>query len=98
MKTSSQLRADFEAEHLLQSPVSNLQSSAARRDFLKQLAAASTAAMVTGAPQLVRAESGGKPKATADSCILLWMGGGMAAPDTWDPKRYVPFEAGIPVA
>ncbi len=26
------------------------------------------------------------------------MGGGMAAPDTWDPKRYHPFEVGTPVA
>src|SRR5262245_3424503 len=75
--------------------------SIVRRDFLKQLAAASTAAMMTGAPQWVRAESGAKPKtpkATADTCILLWMAGGMAAPDTWDPKRYVPFASGIPVA
>jgi hypothetical protein len=70
----------------------------ARRDFLKQLAAASTAAMMTGAPQFVRAESGTKhPKPTADACILLWMAGGMAAPDMWDPKRYVPFKVGIPV-
>src|ERR1041384_1758895 len=72
-----------------------------RRDFLKQLTAASAAAMMTGVPQLVRAESGAKsqpPRAAADTCILLWMGGGMAAPDTWDPKRYVPFASGIPVA
>ncbi|MBI3880888.1 MAG: DUF1501 domain-containing protein [Verrucomicrobia bacterium] len=73
--------------------------SVVRRDFLKQLSAAATAAMMSGTPQFVRAESGGKqPKATADTCILLWMGGGMAAPDTWDPKRYVPFASGIPVA
>ena len=25
------------------------------------------------------------------------MGGGMAAPDTFDPKKYVPFEVGLPV-
>src|SRR5690606_12587688 len=34
----------------------------------------------------------------ADACILLWMAGGMAAPDTFDPKKYVPFEPGVPVA
>ena len=37
------------------------------------------------------------PIAKADSCILLWMGGGMAAPETFDPKRYQPFEVGLPV-
>jgi hypothetical protein len=39
-----------------------------------------------------------QPKATANACILLWMGGGMAAPDTFDPKRYEPFRVGLPVA
>src|SRR5215218_6990024 len=29
--------------------------------------------------------------------ILLWMAGGMASPDTFDPKRYQPFEVGVPV-
>jgi len=37
------------------------------------------------------------PKPTADACILLWMGGGMAAPDTFDPKRFEPFRVGLPV-
>ena len=32
----------------------------------------------------------------ADICILLWMAGGMAAPETFDPKRYTPFEVGVP--
>src|SRR5688572_18445757 len=73
----------------------------ARRMFLKQLAAASAAAMMAGEPRLLSAaESGEKvahPPAKADACILLWMGGGMAAPDTFDPKKYVPFEVGLPV-
>ena len=38
-----------------------------------------------------------QPQPTADACILLWMAGGMASPDTFDPKRYVPFEKGLPV-
>jgi hypothetical protein len=29
---------------------------------------------------------------------VLWMGGGMGAPDTFDPKRYEPFEVGKEVA
>jgi hypothetical protein len=43
---------------------------------------------------LLAAESVTAPKATADTCILLWMAGGMASPDTFDPKHYVPFEVG----
>jgi hypothetical protein len=35
------------------------------------------------------------PAPTADSCIILWMAGGMAAPETFDPKRYTPFEVGV---
>jgi len=37
------------------------------------------------------------PVPRADACILLWMAGGMAGPDTFDPKRYAPFEVGLPV-
>jgi hypothetical protein len=74
----------------------------ARRDFLKSLSAAMLAALAAGEPRLLRGDdtNGGEklqhPKATADTCILLWMAGGMAAPDTFDPKRYVPFEVGVP--
>ncbi|MEX2026642.1 MAG: DUF1501 domain-containing protein [Pirellulaceae bacterium] len=72
-----------------------------RREFLRQLAAAGAATLLAGQPRLLSAADGEKiqhPRPTADSCILLWMGGGMAAPDTLDPKRYVPFEVGLPVA
>ncbi|MFM7070312.1 MAG: DUF1501 domain-containing protein [Planctomycetota bacterium] len=76
----------------------------ARREFLAGLAAASMAAAMAGEPRALRAapQSGsgsgaGGIKPTADACILLWMGGGMAAPDTFDPKRYQPFEKGVPV-
>ncbi|QDU73640.1 hypothetical protein Pan97_06380 [Bremerella volcania] len=71
-----------------------------RRQFLKQMAAASTATMMAGAPRLVTANDAPveHPAAKADSCILIWMAGGMAAPDTFDPKKYVPFEVGLPVA
>jgi len=68
-----------------------------RRDFLKKLSAASLAAMMARAPR-ASAETIVQPKATADACILLWMGGGMAAPDTFDPKAYQPFVKGAPVA
>ena len=51
-----------------------------RRDFLRQLGAASLAALAAGAPRSSRADEAiQQPKATADTCILLWMAGGMAA-------------------
>ncbi|MEX0716643.1 MAG: DUF1501 domain-containing protein [Planctomycetaceae bacterium] len=73
----------------------------ARRDFLRQMAAASTAALMASQPKWLAAAEGElaieHPRPTADACILLWMAGGMAAPETFDPKRYLPFEVGIPV-
>ncbi len=75
----------------------NMNERLARRDLLKQFALASTAAWMAGAPRLLPAEEETTPPATADACIVLWMAGGMAAPDTFDPKRYVPFEPGLPV-
>jgi hypothetical protein len=72
-----------------------------RREFLRQLAAASAATLLAGEPRVLLADTGAPiehPRPTADACILLWMAGGMAAPDTFDPKKYVPFEVGVPVA
>ena len=80
--------------------VENDSNRETRRDFLRAMAAASAATLMAGEPRLVRADAGTAiihPKAKADSCILLWMGGGMAAPETFDPKRYQPFEVGLPV-
>lgn len=68
-----------------------------RRDFLKKLSAASIAALMARGPR-ASAETIIQPAATADACILLWMGGGMAAPETFDPKRYQPYENGAPVS
>ncbi|MBX6313609.1 MAG: DUF1501 domain-containing protein [Isosphaeraceae bacterium] len=71
-----------------------------RRQFLEQMAAATLAAMAAGEPRLVTADEAGEPiqhpEPKADACILLWMAGGMAAPETFDPKRYAPFEVGLP--
>lgn len=68
-----------------------------RRDFLKKLGAASAAAIMSGAPQLVRGKDIEHPEAKADACILLWLAGGMAAPETFDPKRYTPYKKGMSV-
>jgi hypothetical protein len=67
-----------------------------RREFLRQMSAATVAALAAGEPRLFGEEKVEQPKPTADCCILLWMAGGMAAPETFDPKRYVPFEVGTP--
>src|SRR4051812_38057660 len=67
-----------------------------RRQFLQQLSAASLAALAAGEPRLLADEPVQQPRPSADCCILLWMAGGMAAPETFDPKRYVPFEVGVP--
>ena len=68
-----------------------------RRDFLRGLAAAHIAALAAGAPRALGAPAVDAPKPTADACILLWMAGGMAGPDTFDPKHYEPFKVGLPV-
>ncbi len=68
-----------------------------RRDFLRQMTAATLAALAGPAPRMFAApEKSAHPKPTADTCILLWMAGGMASPETFDPKRYTPFEVGVP--
>ena len=68
-----------------------VEAAATRREFMQAMAAAGAAAMMAGEPRLLRADSTGAkiehPAAKADSCILLWMAGGMAAPETFDPKR-----------
>lgn len=68
-----------------------------RREFLRAMSVAGLATVAGGAPRLLADEPVEHPKPTADTCILLWMAGGMAAPETFDPKRYTPFEVGTPV-
>jgi hypothetical protein len=68
-----------------------------RRDFLRGMSAAALATLAAGELRPAAAnEKITHPKATADTCILLWMAGGMASPETFDPKRYTPFEVGVP--
>ncbi|MSU04625.1 MAG: DUF1501 domain-containing protein, partial [Pedosphaera sp.] len=67
-----------------------------RRDFVKGLSAASLGALASGYPlQSFAEEPATKLASTADTVIVLWMGGGMAATETFDPKRYTPFEKGL---
>ena len=72
--------------------VSRVSGSMTRRGFMGTTAAATLSALTGAAPQLARADA---PPATADAVIVLWMAGGMAQTETWDPKRYTPFEPGV---
>jgi len=56
-----------------------------RRDFLKTASAATLAALAAGEPSLSVAADA-TPLAKADAVIVLWMGGGMAHTETFDPK------------
>ncbi|MFP6693518.1 MAG: twin-arginine translocation signal domain-containing protein, partial [Pirellulales bacterium] len=61
-----------------------LQEITDRRNFLKATSAAVAAALSAGTPRpAVTAERVEKIEAKADTCILLWMAGGMASTDTF---------------
>ncbi len=66
-----------------------------RRDFLKTASAGTVAALAAGAPLAGFFSACGRKQAAADTVILLWMAGGMAHTDTFDPKAYTPFEKGL---
>lgn len=86
-------------------------SRANRRQFLQKSLTASAGLLATGTVgSLARAATvaaAAKPAAnpfgtsnkklipTADSIIFIWLPGGIAQADTWDPKKHTPFEAGM---
>lgn len=74
-----------------------MSNESTRRGFLQTASAATLSALAAGAPNAVLAAGAAAPgkNATADTVIVLWMGGGMAHTETFDPKRYTPFEAGM---
>jgi len=67
-----------------------------RRGFMGATAGATLSALVGREPRL-QASQARPTTATADAVIVLWMAGGMAQTETFDPKRYTPFEPGVPV-
>src|SRR5436190_6868370 len=82
--------------------MSNTDQTMRRRDFLKTASAATLSALGAGFPQQLLAEDAKpaeagtpNPKATADTVIVLWMGGGMAHTEMFDPKRHTPFVKGM---
>ncbi len=67
-----------------------------RRDFLRTAGAATLSALAAGYPRRGGANLEIEKLApTADTMIVLWMAGGMASTETFDPKRFTPFEVGL---
>lgn len=69
--------------------------SLSRREFIGATAAATLTALAGREP--IFAQGTGTRRATADAVIVLWMAGGMAQTETFDPKRYTPFAPGVRV-
>jgi len=67
-------------------------SSLSRRAFVGATGAGILSALGGGEP--LRADPAGKIAPKADTLIVLWMAGGMAATETFDPKRYTPYAPG----
>ena len=68
-----------------------------RRDFLKG-AGAATLSLAAGSPRALASQPARRPPdhlPRADTLIVLWMAGGMAHTETFDPKPYVPFSKGM---
>lgn len=77
-----------------------------RRDFLSTASAATLSALAAGYPRAVSGATGARSqpgaasastpiRPAADAVIVLWMAGGMAHTETFDPKRYTPFQKGL---
>ncbi len=70
-----------------------IRESLTRRRFVGASGAALLSALGAGSPRQLAAAR--KPEARADTLIVLWMAGGMAQTETFDPKAYAPFERGL---
>ena len=68
-----------------------------RREFLKSTLAATAVAGTAGLPGLaIGNESAPTTQpAKADAVILIWLPGGIAQTDTWDPKKHTPYTPGM---
>jgi Protein of unknown function (DUF1501) len=75
-----------------------------RRGFMGATAGATLAALAGREPAFAKASArqgpgamaSARPASTkADAVIVLWMAGGMAQTETFDPKRYTPFQPGV---
>lgn len=76
----------------------DLTNNTSRREFIKKMSAASLTAAATTIPMASFLSSCNKVSdlaSKADTVILLWMAGGMAHTETFDPKAYVPYSKGV---
>ncbi len=64
-----------------------------RRGFIGTTAGATLAALAGREPLFAAAPE--KIAPTADAVVILWMAGGMAQTETFDPKKYTPYETGL---
>ncbi len=66
-----------------------------RRQFLQTGLAAATGLGVSGLTSNAFAAAPQLTPGTADAVIYIWLPGGVAQTDTWDPKSHTPFRAGM---
>jgi hypothetical protein len=74
-----------------------------RREFVKTTAALAAAGLVARGASAGTKRRGmmdpdpdpDAPKPTADACIYIYLPGGIAQTDTWDPKQHTPFQQGM---
>ena len=71
-----------------------------RRQFLQTSVAAAAGAGLSryafaDAPTEAVAKTIAKLVPKADAMIHIWLPGGIAQTDTWDPKKYTPFQPGM---
>src|SRR5712691_1697623 len=76
-----------------------MKANLTRRQFIRAGAAAAASASLApyafaeASKETAKAIAKRAPK--ADAVIHIWLPGGIAQTDTWDPKKYTPFSAGM---
>src|SRR5579872_2297370 len=72
-----------------------------RRNFIRTGAAAAAGlglapfARAIEPPDSTKSASSQKLVPKADAMIMIWLPGGMAQTDLWDPKKFTPYEKGM---
>lgn len=66
---------------------SDLMNDVSRREFLARTGIGAAALGLAGLSPLSAQEKKTYPQGKAEHCIFVWLGGGAAHTDTWDPKR-----------
>jgi len=66
-----------------------------RRQFLAASTAGAAACALGPRALAMQQAQAAAARAKADAVIFVWLPGGVAQADTWDPKRYTPFTPGM---